>query len=375
MSNKLMLTRQALEAPKSLSEVFELEPFRDAFALNYLKTTGRDNGGMIFEREKILFLKALQDNKKLNDCERFSVYSSFVELAVSGLTLQDGQAFIIPYGKKAQFQVGWKGRLEQIQQIPAVKWVNTPILVWQSEVESDRFDYEYIQGATTVVKHKPILTRPADDVIAFVYCTIETSEGVKTHLMDRESVLSIRDRYSQPYKSYIAACIETNTEIGKPVSKKGQFGPYTIDPPFWVTDEGQAFKKTLVKRMYSELPKTARMKALDAKIAANFDPEDATGGGEQTEEIAYGIVDEGITGPQTGADEQPPANTPAPTKAQPRSTPRATKTKDVAPKTEEPAVTHETPEGDTVDTGSGEVLAEKQPEKNPVDELPDLNNL
>jgi phage RecT family recombinase len=376
MSNKLQLTKSALEAPATLAEVFELEPFRDAFAVNYLKTTGRDNGAMIFERERILFMKALQENAKLGNCERFTVYSSFVELAVSGLSLQDGQAFIIPYGKKAQFQVGWKGRLEQIQQIPAVKWVNVPVIVWQSEVEEDRFSYEYIDGAISVIKHTPKLKREEDDVIAFVYCTLETIAGVKTHLMDRETVLSIRDRYSQPYRQYIAKCKEKNVKIGDPIKMSGQNGDWYIEPPFWVTDEAQAFKKTLVKRMYSELPKTARMKALDSKIATNFDPEDATGG-EQTDEISYGIVDDSPAPQQLTEATQtaPAASAEKRTRASGKTTSTINKSPQVKQMESESAPLKESMQA------KGQLPADDLPppppgpEKNPVDDLPDLNSL
>jgi recombinational DNA repair protein RecT len=379
MSNKLVLTRSALDAPKNLAEVFELEPFRAAFANNYLKTTGKSGGEMIFEREKILFLKALQENKQLADCDRFTIYSSFVELAVSGLTLQDGQAFIIPYSKKAQFQIGWRGRLEQIQQIPIVNWVNTPILVYTSEL--DDFDYEYREGATTIIRHKPNKKRDPDDVIEFVYLTIETSLGVKTHLMRREEVLAIRDRYSIPYKKYIADCEKTGTPIGKPIKKKGDYGDYFVDPPFWVTDEAQAFKKTLVKRVYKELPKTARMKALDSKIDTNYDPEDATGG-EETHEIEYGLADDAATTTQ--------AEAPAPTPPAGEKTPKAKKEKIPASPNDSPQVTEMKKQAETlkanmkekgqiVDEGTGEVTEDvshsEVTDDNPVNDLPDLNNI
>jgi recombinational DNA repair protein RecT len=376
MSDKLVLTRQALESPKNLSEVFELAPFRAAFANNYLKTTGKSGGEMIFEREKILFLKTMQDNKQLADCDRFTIYSSFVELAVSGLTLQDGQAYIIPYNKKAQFQIGWKGRLEQIQQIPAVNWINTPVLVYASEL--DNFDYEIREGAVHIIKHKPNLKRPEKDPIQFVYLTIETAFGVKTHLMSREDVLAIRDRYSIPYKRYIEDCKSTGTEVGKPIKKKGQHGDYFVDPPFWVTNESEAFKKTLVKRVYKELPKTARMKALDSKIEENYDPETATGG-EETHEIEYGLADDAVTA-ETAAPTPPAGEKTTKAKKEkiansPNDSPQVTEMKKQA----EPLKEAMREKGQIVDEGTGEVTEDvshsEVSEENPVNDLPDLNNI
>src|SRR5688572_17071721 len=114
MSNALVLTKSALEAPKSTAEMFELEAFKMNAIANYEKTTGQKNGALVYERERILFMKLLSDpkaGKKLQACTRFSIYSAFIELFVSALTLNDGLAYIIPYGDVAQFQVGWKGRL------------------------------------------------------------------------------------------------------------------------------------------------------------------------------------------------------------------------------------------------------------------------
>jgi recombinational DNA repair protein RecT len=355
--NALTLTQTALNAPADLKGVFEIEAFKNNFVNNYLKTTGKDNGSLIYEREKLLFMRALQQTKKLEKCSRFTIYSSFIELAVSGLSLNDGQTYIIPYGEVAQFQVGWKGRLEQIAQIPMVKFVNPPKLVYESEIDEDRFDYEEINGATVILKHKPNLKRPETDAIMFVYCTLDTTEGFKTYLMDRESVLSIRDRYSQPYRYYMDECAKQGKQPGETLTKKGQYGDYQVEPPFWITDEAQAFKKTLVKRVYGSIPKTARMKALDEKIATHYDHEDATGGAA-TENINYGIVSEdGST--QEVTSEPATTATPAAT-AQPATT-RTTRKKDATPATPKP----EAPQP----------AGAAQAETNPVDSLPDLNDI
>lgn len=272
MSNQLALTQSALAAPKTLREVFEIDPFRNNFVQNYIKTTGKSNGELIFEREKILFMKALQASKGLEGCDRFSIYSAFIELAVSGLTLNEGLAYIIPYKDKAQFQIGWKGRLEQMSQMPEMKLIAEPQLVYTS----DEFDYEIRNGVPVIIKHKPAKERPSNDQILFVYMTCDTQYGYKTWIMSRSEVLSIRDRYSAGYKQYMKA--GGKWQDGKP-----------MDPPFWISDEGQAFKKTLIKRVYNGLPKTARLKALDTKISSNFDKEDGT---VESETIDYGITQE-----------------------------------------------------------------------------------
>jgi len=288
MSDKLQLTKKALDEAPDLKTMFELAPVRHNAVMNLVRTTGvtEEKAAMHYEREKILFFKALQSNKKIESCERFTIYSAWIELMASGLTLNDGHSYIIPYGKQAQFQVGWKGRLEQLSQIPEIVNIPPPQVVY----ENDEFDYE-LGDSPKIIKHKPAPSHEGKR-LTFVYLVLQKQSGKETHLMNREEVLSIRDRYSQGYKLYMTACAEAKVEPGQPIVKEGKYGPYTIEPPMWITAEPQAWKKTLVKRVYSGIPnKTARMKALDERIKANMDIEDGRHE-EQTHDINYGLEEE-----------------------------------------------------------------------------------
>jgi phage RecT family recombinase len=322
MSNLITLTTSALAAPKDLKGVFELEPFKNNFVRNLVKTSGKteEAAEMTFEREKILFMKAIQSNKALEKCDRFTIYSAFIELAVSGVSLNEGESYIIPYSSKAQFQIGYKGRVKQMQEIPGFQYVNMPQVVYTS----DDFDYE-LGEEPKVLRHKPAKKKGPDDVIEFVYLVIELSnDRRKTFIMDREQVLNIRDHYSTPYIQYVAEIERQGKKIGDKVVKrmKGRDGgadwDLTIEPPMWVTSEEESFKKTIVKRAYKWVPKTPKLRALDAKIAGNQDPED----GVQAEEafnIDYGIQNE------DGTTQEIKADAPAKTK------PAATKSKATAP--------------------------------------------
>jgi phage RecT family recombinase len=383
MSNKLALTRQALTEAKDLGAVFELEAFRGNFALNYLKTTGKDNGEMIFEREKILFMKAVGDNAALQKCDRFSVYSSFIELAVSGLTLNDGLSYIIPYKDKAQFQVGWKGRLEQISQMPEVAFVNQPQVVY----EADEFDYE-LGEVVRIIKHKPSPKRAKGEAgdITHVYLILDTKFGKKAYLMDRAEVLKIRDQYSAGYKSYVAEVEKQGKKPGEKVTKSGKRADgstwsFELEAPFWVTSEDEAFKKTLVKRVYKNLPKTPRLKALDAKLAEHYDKEDGTT--EETHDIDYGLAEEVGTKPAqqiaAGKNDSPQVTQmkaeAAPLVEKMKEKGQVSETPKTRKKAQDPApvmnVSPTNTPGETVDTDSGEI----NPEVNPVDELPPLGDL
>ena len=285
MGNELMLTMKALEEPKDLKGVFDLAPFRANFVTNYLKTTGRPDGAVIFEREKILFMKAIAENPKLQQCTRFSIYSAFIELAASGSTLNEGCSYILPYGNAAQFQIGYKGRLEQINSIPGIDLVPEPQIVYTG----DDFEYE-LGNEPKIIKHKPkkASERPADAVIEYVYLVLTMHNGKhRLTIMDRATVLARRDRYSKSYNYWKSKGGEHDErgKVTKDAIGSGSNGNYKIDPPFWVTNPEKAFKKTVVKEAYAFLPKTPRMKALDERIQYNLDPET----GEMSEGIDLGI--------------------------------------------------------------------------------------
>jgi recombinational DNA repair protein RecT len=386
MSNALALTNAALQAPSSLKEVFEVEAFKYNCVQNFNKTTGRSDGELVFERERVLFMKALAENPKLEQCSRFSIYSSFVELFVSGLTLNDGLTYIIPYKETAQFQIGWKGRLEQMSQMPEINYVQEPTVVLTNELA----DFEYELGESPrVIKHKPAKDRTITETnkIEFVYLVLDTKFGKRSFLMTRQEVLTIRDTYSVPYKYY--------------KSKNGKWPDgRAMDPPFWITNEAEAFKKTLVKRAYKYLPKTPRMKALDEKIKNYIDHEDGTS--ETVENIDYGIADD-----QSGTSESHTQETKGATAehsggATPQSnngtseggtekTPRTRRTKEQIAKDEaakkeaietiaalkaKTVKTEVGPGGTIADAETHEVISEaKVVSDNPVDDLPSLDSL
>lgn len=372
MSNKLQLTKSALEEAKDLPTMFELDAVRYNSVQNFMKTTGKNEDAalMHYEREKILFFKALQSNSKIANCDRFSVYSAWIELQVSGATLNEGHAFLIPYGKQLQFQMGWKGRLEQLIQIPTIVNIPPPQVVY----DNDEFDYE-LGERPRIIKHKPA-KKDRGELLA-VYMIIQKQSGPETHLMLREEVINIRDRYSKPYNQYVADCKAAGKNIGDTFKKKipGQNYEVTVEPPMWVTSPEEAWKKTLVKRVYKWQPKTARMKALDERIENNFDPETATGG-EPTHDIDFGIVNDQ---PETNTGNSE-TNKPQPEikSETPATSTRTRKKKEDAPAQSIPIVPIvETPSGDQVDTESGEVMSQEAetPTENPVDELPDLSTI
>lgn len=308
-TNPLTLTVTALQSPKDLKGMFELEAFKANYAKNYNITSGSSRGELIFERERVLFMKALAANAELEACERFSIYAAFIELAASGSTLAEGCAYIIPYKGKANFQMGYKGRLEIMNTIPGIDLVPEPQVVYTG----DDFDFE-LGEEPKIIRHKPKKERAPEAVIEFVYLVVTHNGKNRLTILDREKVLSVRDRYSIPFKYWKSKGGEMT---GDKVTKKTD-----AKEPLWCTDPARCFKKTCVNQAYSFLPKTERMKALDRRIKYNLDPE--TGVVIEDKEIDYGITGQGPTidtkheevkpAAITQGEQQPAAQeTPAPT--------------------------------------------------------------
>jgi recombinational DNA repair protein RecT len=264
--SKLQLTSALITQQPTVKALLDLPQLEDAWVKTYQLTTGMPDGVQRFNAEKILFMKALQGNKQLQDCDKFSIYTSFTELAISGLSLRDGQAAIIPFGKEASFQPMWRGRLKQIMELPQVVHCHEPKVVYDCD------EFEYTLGERTrIIKHHPG-ERTNQSLITHVYFVIEFKWGLDIYIMDRMDVLRIRDNRSKTYIEYASAIQKQNKQPGEKVSKKykdkqtGEWKEFEIDPPMWVTDEAQAFKKTIVKRVYNNLPKTAKQKWIDDKV-------------------------------------------------------------------------------------------------------------
>lgn len=264
MSTKVALTTQFLNGLGNIRGIFDSPDVKENVIAMYERTSGQKDGAMRFEVEKILVMKALQANPKIADCTPMSGYAAVGELFMSGLSLRDGMSFLIPYGKTLQFQVGYKGRIELINEVPNVVFAHEPCVVYDCD------DFELVKGMKPYIKkHESPRVRPADAKKELVYMVIDFQTGPQLFYMYAPEVYSIRDRFSKPYQYYIAAMKKHPDGIGP-------YGP--IEAPMWVTDEEQAFKKTLINRVWNSggLTKLKKHKRLD-----NYEKEMGGGDGDE----------------------------------------------------------------------------------------------
>lgn len=255
------LTKKAIEEVR-ISEMVDLDPVRNNWVNTYKKTTGREDGELRYENEKVLFIKSIEANTMLQSCDKFSAYQCWMQLCLSGLSLNEGMAHLVPFNGKMVFMPGWKGRMQQLNDIPGVVFVHEPQCVY----DCDEFQYE-LGTNPRVIKHIPG-ERKADSKITTVYFVIDYVHGPKTMFMEAIEIEKIRNKYSQAYKQYVADKAQAD-ESGWVHKKKRSGEPYSykLEEPAWVSSESEMFKKTIVHRAWKNQPnKLGRHIALDSMI-------------------------------------------------------------------------------------------------------------
>lgn len=320
--NKVIVAKQLLDSVKDNLTLLDVPEIKDNWIQTYRMTSGKDDGELKYEAEKLLFAKAISESWSLQQCTRASMYSAWIELGVSGLTLRDGISYIIPYSKEAVWMAGWKGRLEQITEMKNVVHVRQPQVVYEND------KYELVLGEKATIKDHKRATGEKGKIV-LVYVFIQFTHGVEFYYMERDEVLSIRDRFSQSYNSYISDCNAAKKSIGETFfvtkrKKDGSTYQAKVEPPMWVSDEQQAFKKTLIKRVYSELPKLPKHKYLDSKIKVLEDRVDI----DEVDEKSFAQFTE-VVDTETG--EVSNAGSPQPQPQQPAQQPQPEQKQPVQP--------------------------------------------
>ncbi|WCK53868.1 recombination protein RecT [Aneurinibacillus sp. Ricciae_BoGa-3] len=169
------------------------------------------------ERLGRIALTTIRTTPKLLECNVPSLLGAVMQAAQLGLEPGlIGHCYIIPYGREAQFIIGYKGMIDlarrsgQIQNIYA-----------HSVYEADDFDYEL--GLNPKLVHKPAPGRRGE--MKYVYAVAHFKDGgYQFEVMDTEEIERRRQR-----------------------SKASKNGP-------WVTDYEEMAKKTVIRHMWKYLP-------------------------------------------------------------------------------------------------------------------------
>ncbi|QRG65276.1 recombination protein RecT [Brevibacillus choshinensis] len=174
------------------------------------------------DRMARIALTTMRTTPKLLECNVSSLLGAVMQAAQLGLEPGlIGHCYILPYGREAQFIIGYKGMIDL-----ARRSGNIESIYAHTVYEADEFDYEL--GLHPKLHHKPATGRRGE--MKYVYAVAHFKDGgYQFEVMDKEEIEKRRSR-----------------------SKASKNGP-------WVTDYEEMAKKTVIRHMWKYLPISIEM--------------------------------------------------------------------------------------------------------------------
>lgn len=170
------------------------------------------------ERLSRIALNVIRSNPKLLSCDINSLMGGVLEAAKLGLEPGlMGQCYLIPYGKEAQFIIGYKGLIDLVRRSGQVSTIEA-----RTVFEKDVFEFEY--GLESKLVHKPVLKEKGEAIAYYAVAKLDGG-GSSFIVMSKEEIEQYRDTYSK--------------------SKK--FGP-------WVNEFDAMARKTCLRQLIKYLP-------------------------------------------------------------------------------------------------------------------------
>ena len=167
-----------------------------------------------------IVLTAIRNTPKLAMCDKASFLAAVMQSAQLGLEPNTplGQAYLIPYGKECQFQIGYKGLIDLAYRSGEVS------IIQAHEVhKNDEFVYEL--GLEPKLIHKPLMSGERGETIAYYAIFKMKNGGENFAVMSKDDVL----------------------KFAKAKSKAFSNGP-------WQTDFDAMAKKTVLKQVLKYAP-------------------------------------------------------------------------------------------------------------------------
>ena len=187
-------------------------------------------------------INAIKKTPKLLECTPASLFGSILLAAEMGLKFNtpEGFCYILPYGKEAQFQMGYKGIVEILYRSPRVVSVDA-----EAVYENDEFDYAL--GTGKFIKHKPLM------------------EGDRGKLKCVYAVVKLKDNDEPIFKVVHKSELEKIKSLSK--AAKSQYSPYTNGTDIFNTMEAKAAIKLVSKYLPKGTdPALTRAITIDDKI-------------------------------------------------------------------------------------------------------------
>ena len=136
------------------------------------------------ERFTRICLTAMRQTPQLAQCDPASILGAMMTCAQLNLepNTPQGLAYLIPYKRECQFQVGYKGLMQLMYRSGAIASFNADV-VYRQEVEQGLFEYE--SGISPRISHKIDLLnpeartgKPEDVIAAYAAVVLKTGEPI-----------------------------------------------------------------------------------------------------------------------------------------------------------------------------------------------------
>ena len=175
MSNAMQLAKD-LQAMKA-TDVIRNGQVREQF-INVYNSIWKEDGENAYEREAIYFNQQLRDKTGIRECSGTSVFYSFIDLAVKGLTLAPGSqalCYLIPrsvkigvdqtgkdvWEKCCNLVVSGYGELVLRVRAGQIRHADNPVIVY----EGDKFEFGEVDGRK-IVNYMSAFPRTSNRIIA-----------------------------------------------------------------------------------------------------------------------------------------------------------------------------------------------------------------
>ncbi|PDP60174.1 recombinase RecT [Prevotella intermedia] len=210
-----------LQSLKS-TDVVRNEYVRTQF-INVYDMIWKQGGEAAFEREAINFNKQLRDNENLRKCTPISIFFAFIDLAVRGLSLEQGAqalCYLLPRNYKAGLDANGKdvwekrcnltisgyGELVLRAKAGQIRHADNPVIVY----EGDEFAFGEVDGRK-YVNYQCKLPRTSNKIVA-CFIKITRIDGTTDYSIMLEADWERLAGYSAKNNSYYDATIRQRVE-------------------------------------------------------------------------------------------------------------------------------------------------------------------
>ena len=230
------------------------------------------------ERFTRICLTAMRQTPKLAQCEPASILGAMMTCAQLNLepNTPQGLAYLIPYNRECQFQVGYKGLMQLMYRSGAIASFNADV-VYRQEVEQGLFEYE--SGISPRISHKIDLLnpeartgKPEDVIAAYAAVVLKTGEPIVRLVtkMEIDQARALNRGNSPAWRDHYAAMA-----IKTAIKRLSAWLPVTKVADAFAAEEATAPAETVVEQEKKPAP-AATVAAINAMLDHESQPQEVT---------------------------------------------------------------------------------------------------